>query len=179
MASSALLKEPGTPRIQSCSSSRPSKLTVAARIPHLSSSRAFWGVSRKPLVTSPHGKPSSWTRRPHCAKSFLMRGSPPEKISRMSLGLYASRIRSSTFSKSSKGMSGVRADAVQSLPQCRQFRLQRRVHSQNSCRRGCKRASQPRRWLCRNIIPARGFAPGIPAALPEPVPAPGLPVPAG
>lgn len=53
------------------------------------------------------------------------------------LGLMCGMIESITRKKSSAGISGTCEDDVQSLPQCRQCTLQRRVDSQNNCRSGC------------------------------------------
>ena len=66
-----------------------------------------------------------------------MRGSPPDMITKTLWGSVRAAMLSSTRRKSSLGISACVACALQSLPQCRQRRLQRRVHSQNNCCRGC------------------------------------------
>lgn len=96
------------------------------------------------------------------AKSVRMSGSPPEMIIITWCGLTWGVIVSMTRRKSSAGISGVVADEVQSLPQCRQCTLQRSVDSQNSCCRGCsccklwrRSRSSSNAMRCRRVISVR------------------------
>ena len=109
--------------------------------------RSISGVRRSPFVTIPHGNPREEMPCAHSTMSSRTSGSPPPSMTNTSPGLRFWAMLSSTRKKSSRGMSGVRAACRQSLPQCRQWMLQRTVLSQNSCRSGCSL----RRLLFRSL----------------------------
>ena len=129
----------------------------SSRVPSTSMARVLmpawaisWATARSrviPLVTSPHMKPRSRMARPQSIRSGRTSGSPPTVFTSTSLGLQCAATSSSTGRKSASGMSGTADTFRQSLPQCRHAMLQRRVHSQNSCRKGCLRLSRST-WSC-------------------------------
>jgi len=80
-------------------------------------------------VTIPHRTPRFLISLPHNSRSFLNRGSPPVRTTMKFSGFGS--IVSSADKKSVSGISLTDLSAEQSLPQCRQFRLHLRVHSQN------------------------------------------------
>ena len=89
--------------------------------------------------TIPHRKPFLRSANPHSSRSFLNNGSPPVKTT--VTGSDVRQIVSTAFRKSSRGISEYLLSLEQSLPQCRQLRLHRVVHSQNKYLSSCTFAS--------------------------------------
>src|SRR5574344_1426354 len=129
-AESACSNERGFLRSQLCASSGPSMLILTERSPALSSEENLSDVSNIPFVTIPHGKPRAVISLPTDSRSLRRSGSPPVMQIITVCGSTCCFISSSAFKKSDGSMSGIDASFLQSLPQWRQFRLQRKVHSQ-------------------------------------------------
>src|SRR5574344_296623 len=103
---------------------------LTERSPALSSEENLSDVSNIPFVTIPHGKPRAVISLPTDSRSLRRSGSPPVMQIITVCGSTCCFISSSAFKKSDGSMSGIDASFLQSLPQWRQFRLQRKVHSQ-------------------------------------------------
>ena len=131
-AASARLKLWSLPRIQLCSGSKPSKLMATVSRPVSTNSLTLSCVSSIPLVTIPHRYPRCLIWAPTWTISLRTRGSPPVVITTQLPRSKPAGLLSRTPSRSLTGGSSRPAVLRQSLPQWRQLRLQRRVHSQNS-----------------------------------------------
>ena len=139
MAETTRPKLLGFPLIQLCSSSKPSMLRLNDCNPAFIRLSSIFSVRSIPLLTMPQRKPRSLIALPMSRISLRISGSPPVVTTIMPEASVFSASSSSTGTKSSNGISFANDTVLQSLPQWRQLRLQRRVHSQNNCSSGCNR----------------------------------------